>query len=150
MNTKKTHLPSFSVLLSALLVLLRPHQVHGCVQQDLVAMSVFPWLTFICTEPQSRGQAVQISAKCPPVWHTLSWEGCHSHCAYSRLRRVVKNVQPDEEGGEDEEGGQVHRNNRLEEEVLEEVGGVHDAEHLRGRCHGCTTWRTPLTRAVGK
>ena len=56
----------------------------------------------------------------------------------------------DKEGGEDEEGGQVHRNNRLEEEVLEEVGGVHDAEHLRGRCHGCTTWRTPLTRAVGK
>ena len=37
-----THLPSFAVLLSALLVLLRPHQVHGCVQQDLGVVSVFP------------------------------------------------------------------------------------------------------------
>ena len=42
MNSGQTHLPSFSVLLSALLVLLRPHQVHGCMQQDLGVVSVFP------------------------------------------------------------------------------------------------------------
>ena len=125
--------PSSSPPSSSSSVLIRSMAVCS---KTLVWCQNFPWLIFICTEPQSRGQAVQISAKCRPVWHTLSWEGCHSHCAYSRSRRVVKNVQPDEEGGEDEEGGQVHRDNRLKEEVLEEVGGVDDAEHLRGRCRG--------------
>ena len=38
----------------------------------------------------------------------------------------------DEEGGEDEEGGQVDRDDRLEEELLEEVGRVHDGEHQDG------------------
>ena len=38
----------------------------------------------------------------------------------------------DEEGGEDEEGGQVDRDDRLEEELLEEVGRVHDGEDQDG------------------
>ena len=32
----------------------------------------------------------------------------------------------DEEGGQHQRRGQVHRHHRLEEEGLEEVGGVHD------------------------
>ena len=35
----------------------------------------------------------------------------------------------DEQGGEHQEGGQVHRHRRLEEEVLEEVGRVDDDQH---------------------
>ena len=38
----------------------------------------------------------------------------------------------DEQGGQDQESGQVHRHDRFEEELLEEVGGVHDAEHQDG------------------
>ena len=34
----------------------------------------------------------------------------------------------DEEGGQHQLRGQVHRHHRLEEEGLEEVGGVHDGE----------------------
>ena len=38
----------------------------------------------------------------------------------------------DEQGGQDQESGQVHRHDRFEEELLEEVGCVHDAEHQDG------------------
>ena len=38
----------------------------------------------------------------------------------------------DEQGGQDQEGGEVHCHYRLEEEVLEEVGGVDDGEHEDG------------------
>ena len=34
----------------------------------------------------------------------------------------------DEEGGQHQQRGQVHRHHRLAEEGLEEVGGVHDDE----------------------
>ena len=39
----------------------------------------------------------------------------------------------DEQGGEHQEGGQVHRHRRLEEEVLEEVGRVDYGEDEDGR-----------------
>ena len=39
----------------------------------------------------------------------------------------------DEQGGEHQEGGQVHRHRRLEEEVLEEVGRVDYGEDKDGR-----------------
>ena len=35
----------------------------------------------------------------------------------------------DEQGGQDQEGGEVHCHDRLEEEVLEEVGRVDDDQH---------------------
>ena len=43
----------------------------------------------------------------------------------------------DEQGGQDQESGQVHRHDRFEEELLEEVGCVHDAEHQDGRQVDC-------------
>ena len=46
------------------------------------------------------------------------------------MRKATSNA--DEQGGEDQEGSQVHRHSRLEEEVLEEVGGVDDDEHKDG------------------
>ena len=39
----------------------------------------------------------------------------------------------DEEGGQHQLRGQVHRHHRLEEEWLEEVGGVDDGEDEDGR-----------------
>ena len=38
----------------------------------------------------------------------------------------------DEQGGQDQQRGQVHRHCRLKEEVFEEVGGVDDDEHKYG------------------
>ena len=38
----------------------------------------------------------------------------------------------DEQGGQDQEGGEVHCHDRLEEEVLEEVGGIDDGEDEDG------------------
>ena len=48
------------------------------------------------------------------------------HLDVGRLRQAAGDA--DEEGGEDQQGGQVHRHDRLEEEVLEEVGCVDDDE----------------------
>ena len=42
----------------------------------------------------------------------------------------------DEEGGQHQQRGQVHRHHRLEEERLEEVGGVDNAEYEDCRQEG--------------
>ena len=47
-----------------------------------------------------------------------------------RLGQAARDA--DEQGGEDEEGREVHGDDRLEEEVLEEVGRVDDDEHENG------------------
>ena len=62
------------------------------------------------------------------------WYVCHlckdqpnvDHLDISRLREAVGHA--DEQGGEDEKGGHVHRDYRFKEKGLEEVGGIDNDE----------------------
>ena len=63
------------------------------------------------------------------------WYVCHlgkdqpnvDHLDISRLRKAVGHA--DEQGGEDEKGGHVHRDYRFKEKGLEEVGGIDNDEN---------------------